>query len=47
MSVDPVQQGMQKVLLEQVAKSLLDTTADKDNPFSALLATALGDGAGK
>jgi hypothetical protein len=47
MNVDPVAQGMQKVLLEQVAKSLLDTTADKDNPFAALLATALGDGAGK
>ncbi len=31
------------LLMQQVVKSLLDTTADKDNPFSALLADALGN----
>jgi len=41
MSVDAVQQGVQQMLMEQVAKSLLETTAEKDNPFAALLSTAL------
>jgi hypothetical protein len=43
MTVDPVQQGMQQILLEQVAKSMLETTGDKKNPFSALLSSALAD----
>ena len=47
MSVDPVAQGTQQILLQQVAKSLLDTTDNKDNPFAALLTTALTEGASK
>jgi hypothetical protein len=43
MTVDPVQQGVQQILLQQVAKSLLETSGDKDNPFAALLTTALAD----
>jgi hypothetical protein len=43
MITDPVQQGMQQILLGQVAKSLLDTTGDKDNPFAALLTTAIAE----
>jgi hypothetical protein len=39
MNVDAVQ----PLLMAQVVKSLLDTTDNKDNPFSALLASALGD----
>jgi hypothetical protein len=41
MTVDPVEQGVQQMLLQQVAKSMLETTGDKDNPFAALLTTAL------
>jgi hypothetical protein len=44
MSVDPVQPGVQQMLLQQVAKSLLETTGDKNNPFAALLTSALADG---
>jgi hypothetical protein len=43
MNADPVQQGVQQILLQQVAKSMLETTGDKDNPFAALLTTALAD----
>jgi hypothetical protein len=43
MSVDPVQQGMQQILLEQVAKNMLETTGDKTNPFAALMSSALAD----
>ena len=44
MTVDPVQQGVQQMLLEQVAKALIETTPEKDSPFAALLTTALADG---
>jgi hypothetical protein len=40
MNVDAVQ----PLLMAQVVKSLLDTTDNRDNPFSALLADALNDG---
>jgi len=43
MTTDPVQLGMQQILLQQVAKSLLDTTGDKANPFASLLTAALAD----
>ena len=47
MTADPVQLGVQRILLEQVANSMLETTGDKDNPFAALLTTALADGVAK
>jgi hypothetical protein len=43
MIADPVQQGMQQILLGEVAKSLLDTTENKSNPFAALLTTAIAE----
>jgi hypothetical protein len=43
MTVDPVQQGVQQMLLQQVVKGMLATTPEKDNPFAALLTTALTD----
>ena len=43
MTIDPVQQGAQQILLQQVVKSMLATTPDKDNPFAALMTTALSD----
>ena len=39
MSVDPVA----PLLMAQVVKSLLETTDQKDSPFSALLANAMSD----
>jgi hypothetical protein len=44
MTVDPIQQGIQQMLLQQVAKTLIETTPEKDSPFAALLTTALADG---
>jgi hypothetical protein len=43
MTVDPIQQGLQQILLEQVTKSMLETTGDKPNPFAALMSSALAD----
>ena len=39
MNVDAVQ----PLLMQQVVKSLLETTDNKDNPFAALLTAALSD----
>ena len=37
--------AVQPLLMQQVVKSLLETTDQKDSPFSALLANALSDSA--
>jgi hypothetical protein len=38
-----VQQAFQKILFEQVAKSLVATAGSEGNPYAALIPTALAD----